>query len=120
MADDEFEPNDCEAIIDGDRVRLRFSRDNGTSREVILPRAWIPSLVSLLTSQIAPGSAVPIDLQSLRPDQTFQVQGFRVRRNTDGRRLLLVSVGLLDQGRDVKIPFELSPGDARQLVEWLK
>jgi len=122
VEDDVFEPNGCEAdLIDGGtKVRLSFSRDNGTSREVVLSRAWLPQLVALLIGKIESGPLARIDQGSLRPGQTFLVQGLRVRKISDGSQLLTVSVALPDQDRTVTIPLELTPEDAEALILMLR
>jgi hypothetical protein len=121
MSDEAFEPDDCEAVlIENDtKVRITFARDNGTSREVVLPREALPELVALLVGKIERGPIVRIDQGSLRPGQTVAVRGLRVQKISDGSRLLTLTALLPDQGREVTIPLELSPDDARQLIEWL-
>jgi hypothetical protein len=116
-----FEPDDCEAVlIENDtKVRITFRRDSGASREVILPREALPQLVELLISKIESGPLVRIDQGSLRPGQTFVVQGLRVQKISDGSQLLTLTAFLPDQGRSVTIPLELSAKDARELIAML-
>ena len=117
-ADDVFEPDECEVALskDGESVRISFRRDNGTSREAVLPRKWLPGLVAQLLAQIEPGSAVPIDQGSLQIGRTFVVQGYNVRKRPDGGCLLTLFVDLPDQGRIVTIPLELSAPEVSEIV----
>jgi hypothetical protein len=113
----DFIPDKCEAdLIEGDsKLRLSFRRDDGESREVILPREWAPSFVAQLVSKIGPGQVTPIDPQGLQIGRSFAVQGWTVQKNLDGRRRIILFVDFPDEGRQVHIPFELSANEAQDL-----
>jgi hypothetical protein len=104
---------------DGQRVTLTFRADTGESRAVSLTRAQVQSSVARLMQEIGGGQVVPIDRGSLQIGATYSLQSYHVQRNTDGRRLLTLAVDLLDQGRVVTIPIELSPVEVEQLIKML-
>jgi len=104
---------------DGQRVTLTFRADTGESRAVSLTRAQVQSSVARLMQEIGGGQVVPIDRGSLQIGATYSLQSYHVQRNTDGRSLLTLAVDLLDQGRVVTIPIELSPVEVEQLIKML-
>jgi hypothetical protein len=120
VSDEAFEPDECEVFAEDDKVRIRFARDDGSSREILLQKGQAPSLAELLISKTESSRLVRIDQRSLRPGQTFVVQSFRVQKISDGSRLLTMTVFLSDQNRIVTIPLELSTGNAQLLVQQIK
>lgn len=105
---------------DDDHVTLSFRSDNGDRRDIILDRRQLPAIVGRLAQETGPGQAVPIDKGSLQIGATFAVQGWAVRKATDGSRLLTLMVDLPDPGRVVTIPLELTPADVQALIGQLK
>ena len=71
-----------------------------------------------LSSRASPRARLP-NRGSLQLGATYSLQSYQVQRNTDGRRLLTLAVDLLDQGRVVTIPIELSPVEVAQLIKML-
>lgn len=120
MADDFF-PDECEVLehSDGQHIRIVFRSDSGESQQVCVRRKWLPSLLNQLSEQIAPGQAVRIDQNSLRPGMDFALQGWDCRRNPQGGARLVLYVDLPDQGRVVTIPVALDAHDVPVLVQRL-
>lgn len=60
--EDQFKPNETSVeLIEGNNVKISFHRDNGTNREVVLPRKWLPQFAAQIVSKIEHGQMVPID-----------------------------------------------------------
>lgn len=112
-------PDLLETERDGEWITLTFRADTGESQVVSLNWAQLPTLVAQLVQETGPGQAVPIDQGSLQIGTTYSLQGYQVRRNTDGRRLLTLAIDLPDQGRTVTIPIELSPKEVADLIGML-
>jgi hypothetical protein len=121
MADEPFLVDESDVQIDasGEFVKFIFSRDSGERREVVLRRQWLPALATQIQKNIAPGQAVPIDKGSLQIGANFSLQGFQVRRKSDGGATLTLFVDMPDQGRVVTIPMQMSPADIATLQKML-
>lgn len=113
-----FHPDECEifAHSDGEHIKIAFRTDSGESREVVLRRKALPSLLNQLSAQIAPGQAVRIDSHSLRPGTDFVLQGWECRLDAQGGARLVLYIDLPEQGRVVTVPLSLNAADVAQLI----
>ncbi len=116
-----FIPDDCETSIseDGALVRVLFSRRNGDSVEVVIPRLRLPLVVSQLQKRISGSHAVPIDRGSLQIGHQYVPHGFQVRRH-EGETVLTVFLELSDPERMVTLPLRFKPSTVRDLINDLE
>lgn len=121
MANEPFVPDDFVVLLseDGKRVTLRFSCDSDEQVLISIPRIHLASLVVEATKLLPPGSAVPIDRDSLRPGTTYSLQGYQFSPRPEHLGLTLF-VDLPDQGRVVTIPLQLTPKDIEVVSEQIK
>jgi hypothetical protein len=104
---------------DGQRVRLRFSRDSGGHRLVTIRRSNLPTLLSVLQREIPPGAVVPIDRASLQAGTNYRLEGYGVQKQPDGGAMLTFHIELLDQGRGVSLPLRLSAQEVTDILRRL-
>lgn len=119
--DGPFRPDECETMLseDGESVKMVLTNDVGERQEAVFDRRWIPSLITQLQRRIVPGQATPIDKDSLRPGQTFSLQGYEIWHEQDGSARLTLFLDLPDQNRVATIPIELTPKDVAAIIERL-
>jgi hypothetical protein len=121
LNDNDFIIDECEieSADDGIHVRINFLQNDGASRPVVLLRAQLPQLIGAFQREIAPGSVVPIDQNSLQPGANYKLVGQQARRAPDGSVVLSLYVELPDQRRTVILPLPLSPKDQTDMLKLL-
>lgn len=117
MTDGEFIPDEAKIDEDGENIKISFRRDNGASREVSLPKKWLPGFVAQLVSKIEAGQMVPISRGDLQVGRQIAVQGWTIAKHPSGGRRLVLFVDLDD--RVVTIPLELDASDVKSLISEL-
>ena len=83
--DGPFRPSEVETLMceDGESIKMVLTNDAGEKQEAVFDRRWVPFLITQLQRRIVPGQATPIDRDSLRPGQTFSLQGYEIRHEKD-------------------------------------
>src|SRR5277367_6259725 len=107
---------DVQEHPDGKRLRLTFVGEGDKTRSVVMNREGVPLLVGALHSKIGHGTVVPIDKDSLRAGTNIQVQGWDLTNRPDRSVRLTIYVDMIDQGRVVTIPVELSRENVTALI----
>lgn len=104
---------------DGGNVVLQFTRDDGGTRMVTVPKQAIPQLLGALQASTGQGSVVPIDRSSLRSGADYQVQGYQFGRRKNGGAEITIHVELVGQGRVVTLTLDFPPEDVASLAKHL-
>lgn len=122
MNDNDIRPTETETMSspDGKSLRIVFRQDDGKEAAIHMARVHLPQLITVLQREMPPGQATPIDRRSLQIGVNFSLQGYEVRQRPNGHKCLVLMVDLLDQGRVVSIPLDLSPQDVETIIKMLR
>lgn len=119
-----FYPTEVVAQDNADRsgVRLVFNRAKGSPVGVEFSHSHLRILLALVQSKIGPGphrstNVVSIDRCSLQIGTFFDLHGWKTSKLPSGGLRLTLMVNLLDQGRVVEIPINISRDDAASLAQ---
>lgn len=105
---------------DKKRTKLSFESDADGLVEVVVETDFLTMILAQIRKEIESTVVTPIDRGSLKPGQSLQTRGFHVDQLPNGGAVLVIHADLLDEGRVVTIPLELSREAAKDLKRMLE